>query len=62
MVRRQEGRRSIKAQSRCPHKGQFPPHTATTEKHTTNTYPQEAILVSECKQVHRDSTPITVMH
>ena len=33
--------------------GLFPAHTATTyHKHT---YPQETILVSECKQVDRDS-------
>ena len=47
----------IKAQSRCPHKeGLFPAHTTTTEMHTTNTLiHRKPFLVSECKQVHRDT-------
>ena len=47
----------IKAQSRCPHKeGLFSAHTTTTEMHTTNTLiHRKPFLVSECKQVHRDT-------
>ena len=49
-IRSQEGGSPIKADVQ---EGLFPAHTATTyHKHT---YPQETILVSECKQVDRDS-------